>query len=277
MSATSVLAPVSIELTGPRGSLSVRYAFDLESEVQRQMYDSLKRCEFFEPATTRLLMSVLRPGDTFIDVGGHVGYFTMLASVLVGDEGEVITFEPSPDNYRQLLEHVALNGFTNVLPLHLAAGNTDHVMPLHLNSDNDGGHALWNVGIHPDNHKSRATPRIYPTFVTRLDRVMRDRQTRPVRAIKLDVEGSEVQALQGAAETLATHQVPFVIAEVNRSGLEWMGNSEAELRSLMTGLGYDTWLINDDTQELVPLGGDTTVAGNFVFNLLFRRPGAVIG
>ncbi|MDQ8154392.1 MAG: FkbM family methyltransferase [Gemmatimonadota bacterium] len=277
MSAMNLLTPITLDLSGPRGDVRVRYAFDLESEVQRGMHTHLTEGRFYEEATSQLFASVLKPGDTFIDIGAHVGYFSMLAAALVGPEGEVVSFEPSPGNYRQLLEHIALNGFTNVLPFHLALGDREQVMPLHLNADNDGGHALWDVGLHEANEKSRATPIIYPAYVTRLDRVLQGRPIRSLKAIKLDIEGSEVLALRGSVESIARHQVPFIVAEVNRTGLELMGTSENELRALMTGLGYETWIIQEGSGEVQPLADDMMVVGNFVFNLLFRRPGAVIG
>ncbi len=277
MTSLPQLTPLSLAIDGPHGSLRVRYAFDLASEVQRGMHEALDAGQFYEAATTRLLMSVLKPGDTFVDIGAHVGFFTMLAAALVGDTGEVIAFEPSPGNYRHLVEHVALNELTNVLPLHLALGDREGVAALHLNADNDGGHALWDVREHPANEKSRAAPCVHPAYVTRLDRVLRQRPMRSLRAIKLDVEGSEVAALRGAVETLSRHRVPFVIAEVNRSGLAAMGASELDLRVLMAGLGYEAWIIQDADPELVPLADDATVAMDCVFNLLFRRPGAVIG
>jgi FkbM family methyltransferase len=273
----TTLSPFALEIGGPRGPVRVRYAFDLTREVQQQMRATLERGEFYEPSTTHLLLKVLKPGDTFLDIGAHVGYFSMLAAAVVGAEGEVLAFEPSPDNFRHLVEHVALNGFTNVLPFHLALGDTEQVAALHLNADNDGGNALWDVRLHQDNHKSRSAPRIHPTYVTRLDRVLRGRPVRSLKLVKIDIEGSEVLALRGAVETLARLQVPFVIAEVNRGGLELMGTSETDLRVLMTGLGYETWVIQDVEPELVPLADDATVGGNFVFNLLFRRPSVAIG
>ena len=275
--AASALTPISLDIAGPHGAIRVRYAFDLTSETHAMMHRALDAGTFYEPATSRLFLSILQPGDTFIDIGAHIGYFSMLAAAAVGDTGEVIAFEPSPGNYRHLVEHIALNGFTNVLPLHLALGDHEGVAPLHLNADNDGGHALFDVGLFDINLKSRAHPEVYPAFLSRLDHVLRGRPMRSVKAVKLDVEGSEVYALRGAVETLARCGVPYVIAEVNRGGLEHMGTSEGDMRSLMTQLGYETWAVQDAEPELVRLDADRTVAGNYVFNLLFRRPGTVLG
>jgi len=51
---------------------------------------------FFEEGLTRAIIEKLRPGDTFVDIGAHVGYYTILASLLVGAEGHVVAFEPTP-------------------------------------------------------------------------------------------------------------------------------------------------------------------------------------
>jgi FkbM family methyltransferase len=273
----TVLAPIHLDLTTPTGDHHLSYAFDRSRGVQAGMYESLVADRFYEPETTMLVAAVLRPGDVFVDVGAHVGYFSMIAASLVGPTGQVISFEPAPDNYAHLVEHIRLNRYAHVLPLHCAAGSTEGVFDLHLNADNDGGHALWDVRMHQDNEKSRATPRRHPVFVATLDRVLETVASGRVRAIKMDVEGNEHAVLQGARRTLERHQVPFVIAEINRGGLMALGTSEESLRAYMASLGYDTWLIRPDTMELTKLEPGVTVTANVVFNVLFRRGDAPIG
>ncbi len=69
----------------------------------------------WEPVETALLLVRLREGDTFVDVGAHMGYFTLLASKLVGPEGRVFAFEPNPKVFGYLERNVALNGLANVI------------------------------------------------------------------------------------------------------------------------------------------------------------------
>ncbi|MHB1310470.1 MAG: FkbM family methyltransferase [Gemmatimonadaceae bacterium] len=273
--------PMSMDLTTPGGDVHrLVYAFDRASPVQDAMHTMIRSGSFYEPETTILLASVLKPGDVFVDVGAHVGYFSVLAAALVGVAGQVVSFEPEPGNYAQLIEHVRLNALTQVLPIHCAAGATAEVRDLHCNADNDGGHALWDVRTHPYNDRSRIAPRTHPVFVTTLDAALGAVVPGRIKAIKIDVEGNEHAVLRGARRTLELHRVPFVIAEVNRLGLEQMGTSQLGLRTFMTMLGYDTWLLQAADPQLIRLDAGQlveTVDGDGVFNLLFRLPGAVIG
>ena len=68
----------------------------------------------YEPEQTRAFEELVKPGDTVLDVGAHVGYYTLLSSVLVGASGRVFAFEPNPRNYHYLDQHVYLNRCRNV-------------------------------------------------------------------------------------------------------------------------------------------------------------------
>ena len=69
----------------------------------------------WEPVETSLLLDNLRPGDTVIDVGANVGYYTLLAARKVGPRGKVVAFEPDPESFSFLKRNVKANGFTNVV------------------------------------------------------------------------------------------------------------------------------------------------------------------
>lgn len=65
----------------------------------------------------------LRKGDVFIDVGAHIGKYTILVAKIVGKEGLVIAIEPNPENYETLLENIKLNNLKNVIAVNIAAWN----------------------------------------------------------------------------------------------------------------------------------------------------------
>jgi len=263
---------VTLNIGSRSGPTSVALSLDAEQMSQRFMLNDFGAGRLYESETSNFLGSILEPGDTVIDIGAHVGYFSMLASVLVGPTGRVFAFEPERENYTHLLEHVAINRATNVVPLHMAVGAAPGVVDFFVNADNDGGHALWEVGRHPFNERTRAAGETRKVFVTSLDTFFGETDIRTLKAMKIDAEGAEFAILVGATRLFAHHQVPFVIAEVNRFGLESMGVSENHLRNLMSERGYETWLFQPGQTFLQRLSAEETPDTNYVFNILFRHP-----
>lgn len=265
----------SFTLTSPNGQHKLTYLLDPEQMSQRFMLGDFAAGHLYESETSNFIGALLKPGDTFIDIGAHVGYFSMLASALVGPIGSVFSFEPDQSNFAHLLDHIEVNNATNVRPVHMAVGAKPAIAEFFVNADNDGGHALWEVGRHPFNEQTRAgkgTTR--KVFVTSLDTFFAERDMSNLRAIKIDAEGAEFAILVGARNLLKKHHVPFVIAEVNRFGLESMGANEDLLRSVMHDQGYETYLFQPGQTYVQRLKPSETPDTNAVFNLLFRHPEA---
>jgi FkbM family methyltransferase len=265
---------LSITLTTPSGPRPMRLLLDGEQMSQRFMLNDLTAGQLYESETSNFIGSILQPGDTFVDIGAHVGYFSMLAAQLVGPSGAVFSFEPELSNYQHLLEHIELNGVANVRPLHMAVGAAPAVAEFFVNADNDGGHALWEVGRHPFNERTRHAPQSRKVFVTSLDQIFQGRDMRTLKAIKIDAEGAEFAVLIGARELLRRHRVPFIVAEINRFALESMGASERHVREMMTDLGYETYLFQPGQSFIQRLQPDETPQTDYVFNVLFRHPDA---
>jgi FkbM family methyltransferase len=263
---------ISLTLTRDHGPTRITLSLDPDQMSQRFMLNDLTTGRLYESETSQFLGAVLGSGDTFIDVGAHVGYFSMLAAALVGPSGRVISFEPDTANYAHLLEHVERNAAGHVLPVPLAVGAEPRVADFFVNVDNDGGHGLWEVGSHPFNARTREAPRTRKVFLTTLDDFVGSSGSRRVKAIKIDAEGSEVAVLTGARKLLEEQSVPFIVAEINRFALTAMGTSEAALRDYMTGLGYETYLFQPGQSVLQRLKPDETPETDYVFNVLFRHP-----
>jgi FkbM family methyltransferase len=263
---------VSLTLTRDHGPTQITLSLDPDQMSQRFMLNDLTTGRLYESETSQFLGAVLGQGDTFIDVGAHVGYFSMLGAALVGATGRVISFEPDTSNYAHLLEHVERNSASQVLPVPMAVGAEPRVADFFVNDDNDGGHGLWDVGTHPFNARTREAPRTRKVFLTTLDDFIGSTGSRRVKAIKIDVEGSELAVLSGARLLLEQHAVPFIVAEINRFALTAMGTSEAALRGFMTMLGYETYVFQPGQAVLQRLTAEQTVESEYVFNVLFRHP-----
>ncbi|MBD2089566.1 hypothetical protein H6F67_06835 [Microcoleus sp. FACHB-1515] len=81
---------------------------------QQQMLLAFQQGRYYQPAASQLLMQLLQPGDSFVDLDAEIGYFVALAAKTVGDRGKVIAIESNCDHYAQLLETIRLNRFPQV-------------------------------------------------------------------------------------------------------------------------------------------------------------------
>ena len=96
------------------------------------------------PYETSLLLRFLPPGDVFVDVGANIGYFSVLAASVVGEQGAVFGFEPDPNNYRLLCANAELNGFAgNIVAVEAALPDTAGEGRLFPSEDNLGDHQVY--------------------------------------------------------------------------------------------------------------------------------------
>ena len=172
----------------------------------------------------------LRPGDTFVDIGAHIGYFALPAARRVGPRGRVIAVEPVASSAALLRRNVALNRFEHVEVVEAAASDRDGRAELRIAADS----AMW-ATLRSDTFDHVAATVSVPT--RSLDSVLAERGWPTVAGIKLDVEGAESDVLRGADEALRRNPSAFFLFEA--SGGE-PGRVAASLETLETlaGRGY---------------------------------------
>lgn len=161
---------------------------------------------YTEPGLSRVIVSLLKRGMTFIDIGAHYGYFTMLASRLVGEEGRVDSFEPTPGSFRMLLRNI--RDRRNVRPNNAACSSKNGRMVLH------------DFGIRYSAFNSLTEPRFgrLPTgsekevSSIRLDDYVARNKIEP-DFVKIDVESSEFDVLKGMEHVISSFH-PVISVEV---------------------------------------------------------------
>ena len=170
-----------------------------------------------EPAVAQAVQARLRPGDVFIDAGANIGFYSILASRIVGPEGKVISVEMMPQTAAILREHARINGCANLQLFENAL------------SDRPGDvvHASAPVGKSGQARLGGAgTDTTVSVTTTTLETILRDIPR--VALMKLDVEGVEVTALKGAGSLL--HRIEAIIFE------SWDSGSDAS--QFLSGQGY---------------------------------------
>ncbi len=160
----------------------------------------------------------IKPNSVVYDIGANVGFFSLLASVLAGDDGHVYAFEPLPRNINFLRKHIAINQRKNIDVFEVAV--SDH-----------NGQAFFDLGASTAMGHLAESGEIQVEMVS-LDEMIAEGNIKPPDYIKLDVEGAEFGALRGAQKLLAQfHPVLFIDTH----------HREAHEKSieLLKGLGYD--------------------------------------
>lgn len=151
-------------------------------------------------------------GDTAADLGGNLGVAAVYLSKKVGTKGRVIVFEPDPDNFAILTRNLALNGCRNVTAVQKGVWDRNTTLKFFC-----GGNytSSFRTTDYVEKDKKQYCVRKVP--VTTLDAEMKRLKIRKLAAVKMDIEGSEVQALQGAIRTLKALR-PALLVETHRVG-----------------------------------------------------------
>jgi len=135
----------------------------------------------------------LQKGDTVVDAGAFPGDYTLFAARQVGPAGRVIALEPDPDNRKLLERNIRISGYPNILVLPFGLWNAETA--LSLNPDGVAS-TLLRPGTEPGS--TDALP------VRPLDRILDDLGIDHVDVLKMDIEGAEIEALEGASRMLET-------------------------------------------------------------------------
>lgn len=199
----------------------------------RQLHLGLSMaCGHYEPDETAFIQKTVKSGMTVLDVGANIGYFTTMFAGLVGDSGKVIALEPVNDTFQKLRSAVRLNSQEVIVEMHnVAASSSEGTVELSydINSFNMGGVSMRQVGTDSAHRLSQRAE------TKRIDDIV---WGRPIHFMKMDIEGAEGFALEGATQTL-TQSRPTIIMEFNAAQLRQVSDIDtARLYGKVTSLGY---------------------------------------
>jgi FkbM family methyltransferase len=190
----------------------------------------------YERELVELFKRVLKPGMTVLDLGANIGYFSVLAAGLVGKSGQVYSFEPAPTCFAQLKKNLAAFAWAQAYPAAIA--DAPGTACFHFSDEaNETG---WGSLLAEERGSTRES--VVP--VIRLDDWARERAIGRVDFIKMDIEGGEFRALQGARELLERYR-PVLVAELNEVCLARDGRQPEDVLALLRAAGYDNFAFNE--------------------------------
>ena len=181
----------------------------------------------------------LKPGDVVYDIGANVGFLTVIAAKLVGPTGAVYAFEPLPANVVLLKHNVQANNFDQAVVFAVAVSN-------------QAGRAHLSVPAEPTEAKliddNEPGERI-DVEVIAIDDLVAGKQMRPPNLIKMDVEGADIEVVEGMAATLREHR-PLVVCDIHVD--------QSEMTRVFDTLAYDLVSIDDTSVPITETPWGTT-------------------
>jgi FkbM family methyltransferase len=160
----------------------------------------------------------LRRGDTFVDVGAHIGKYACVVAKLVGSQGRVVAVEAHPGNYRKLTENVESNRLSNVVLLNVAAFDRSCKVEI-FEGSNSSGRSSIKLNDSLSSQIVNAKP---------LDDIAELESLQRIDWVKIDVEGAEYETIAGMSGLLSKHK-PRLLLEA------W---NFPKLRPLLRRIGY---------------------------------------
>lgn len=203
-------------------------------DLYDRTYDRLYFTGYFEKNESLFIERIVKPGCAVLDIGANFGWYTTLCSRLCGSNGEVHAFEPVPSTLEELRYNIRLNqAENNVVVNNFALGNEEETAQIFLFEGLPHSHAsLSNLG--------RNDGRSFSIQVTTLDKYehnnLRDKQ---VRFIKLDVEGAELNVLEGGKKFFRSQKDLWLLFEINIETSNAFGYDQQALIGALESIGFN--------------------------------------
>jgi FkbM family methyltransferase len=158
-----------------------------------------------------------KQGDIVVDIGAHMGRYTIISSKRVGANGKVVAIEAHPSNFEMLKSNIKLNQLTNVIPLNYAAYSKETKIKLYLPDEESGytmHHSIMSNYVFTK-YKDKTEDKFVEVSANTLDYLLQLNEITDVNWVKIDVEGAEFEVLKGASNVLSKSKDIALLIEVH--------------------------------------------------------------
>ena len=211
----------------------------------------------YEQGVEKVFEVFLSSAENFLDLGANIGFYSMFA-VSLNPRIRVIAFEPNPEVRKRLLGNLIINRFlaqVSVIPFGISS-NTGMVEFFVPPKSGSGAGSLRNL------HTEEGEPKRFQVEIHTIDEIF-DPGSR-VDVIKIDIEGSEYQAILGGEKLIASQQ-PVIVIELLRKWMAPFGSHPQDVLLKLDELGYQSYGINDTHLRTIQKIDETTEETNFLF------------
>lgn len=191
----------------------------------------------FEPFETQVFAALVKTGDTIIDIGAHVGYYSLIGARLTGKQGQVVAFEASPANAKLLKKNRSANKLKNITVEEQAVADSNGTVTFYINNSSSGDNSL----VASENTKAVTVQAV------KLDTYCNQKKLKP-NIIKIDVEGAENQVLAGMQHVLKQPQLRALFVEITLPANAQRSSAVATLQKA----GFSIKLLDEHAGTIVP-------------------------
>lgn len=199
--------------------------------------------ESYDIFDREILKQMVHPGDHVIDLGANIGFYTLTLARLVGPQGKVYAFEPSPDNFSLLCRNVEVNGFHNVTLVRKAVSSQTGKAQLFLCESNAGDHRIFGKG---------GDRQAVEIETVALDDFFGSSREAP-HLIKMDIQGAEGMALEGMQGLLSRATRLSILMEFWPQGLARCGADPGQLLASLQSLGFQLKVLDHRRASVDPI------------------------
>jgi FkbM family methyltransferase len=201
-------------------------------------------CGVWEPGLTNWIAQRLLPGDTFVDVGANIGYFSLLASKLVGRSGKVVAIEASPRIFALLKRNLDCNHVENVRAVNVAVWDSEASLQLFSGPERNLAQTTVTKAW-ADRYQCKPDCEVRAMPLTAL---LEPDEIRAVRVIKVDVEGGEWHVASSMVPILASCRPDLeIVMEMTPGVLADEGKTCEDLIALFTPFGFHAYTAEPDS------------------------------
>ena len=185
----------------------------------------------YEYWKTQLVMDVVKPGMTVVDVGVNKGYFSLLFAKLMNDYGKVLSFEPDPTNCYWIRKSIEANNYKSIKLFQLALSDNDGTASFYPGKKSGWGSLFFSP--------YGSTPTQKPIIVKtrKLDDLLNEQRIDSIDIIKIDVEGADLMVLKGAHSTL--ERCKHVIMDIDVKSEE----AKKQIFNILSSYGFRIYRI----------------------------------
>lgn len=223
--------------------------------------------KIYEPNQTKIVKKYVHEGDVVIDVGAHVGYYTLLMAQLVGKNGKVYSFEPDPVNFELLKKSVEINGFENVVLIQKAVSDTTEKIKLFLGDNDSAINRIYDAKL-GDAKKS-----IDVESIT-IDEYFKEND-KLFNFIKIDSEGSEAKIINGMEKFLTKNRKLIMMTEFFPFLIKKSGDEPKQYLKSLENSGFELYNILDDNKETNKINSESFLKiepdSEYCTNLLCKK------